>query len=72
MGNLFIGVIIMIAGTLVTVFYKPIADNMASGINSYKNVKKFGLITIAVGFVVAISLHTLFLNMLVQLIFKRG
>jgi len=71
MGWLFVGIIIIAFGACVALFYKPIADNLAGGINSYQNVKKFGIITIAVGFVVAISLHTLFLNIFVNLLFKR-
>jgi len=71
MGWLFVGIIIMAFGGCIAAFYKPIADNLASGINSYQNVKKFGIITIAVGFVVAVSLHTLFLNIFVNLFFNR-
>ena len=72
MGWLFVGILIMIGGALVALFYKPIADNLASGVNSYQNVKKFGIITIIVGFLVAVSLHTLFLNFFISLFFQRG
>ena len=68
-GWLFIGILIMIFGGGVTLFYKQVADNLASGISSYQNVKKFGIITLAVGFLVATSLHTLILNWIISLIF---
>jgi len=70
-GNLFVGLLILIAGTLVTVFHQKIGDNFASGVSSYKNIKLFGLAAVGLGFIVALSVHTLFLNVFVSLFFRR-
>ena len=68
-GWFFLGVVILIAGTCITVFYQQISDNMASGVASYERMKLIGLITAAVGFVVMSNLHTLVLSFVVQLVF---
>lgn len=70
-GWFILGVFIFVAGTLITVKYQTIADNLAGGVSSYNKVKLFGLITAVVGFVVMANLHTLILSLLVKIIFKR-
>ncbi len=69
-GWFFLGVLILIAGTLVTVNYQRIADNMASGPSSYERVKLVGIITSAVGFIVMSNLHTLILSFFVSIVFS--
>ncbi|MBR2864372.1 hypothetical protein IKE88_02395 [Candidatus Saccharibacteria bacterium] len=69
-GWFFVGVLILIAGTLVTVFYQKISDNMASGISSYERVKLIGVITAIVGFTIMANLHTLILSFLVDIVFS--
>jgi len=64
------GLVIAGAGGLIVVFYQKIADNLASGVSSYDRVKLFGVITIVVGLIVAMNLHTLILTLLVN--FIRG
>ena len=71
-GWVIFGLMIAGAGTAVVVYYRQIADNMASGINSYDKVKLFGIIAIVVGLLVMANLHTLILTLLVQIIFKRN
>ena len=66
-----LGLFIFIAGTLITVKFQTIADNLAGGISSYGKVKLFGIITAGVGFLVMANLHTLVLSLLVKLIFKK-
>lgn len=70
-GWLFAGLLIVAAGAAMVYFYKPISDNFAHGINSYDRVKLFGIIAIIVGLLVMTNLHTLLLNALVNLIFRR-
>ena len=65
------GVILLIAGILITVFYQPIADNAANGVTSYQKIKLAGIITSVLGIVVMANLHTAILTLLVNLIFKR-
>ena len=69
-GWFFLGVLILIAGTLITVFYQQIANNMASGISSYQRVKLVGIITAIVGFLVMANLHTLILSFFVDIVFS--
>lgn len=65
------GLVIALAGGLIVLFYKQIADNMASGVASYGRVKLFGIVTIVIGLVVTANLHTLILGWLVNLVFNR-
>ena len=69
-GWFMIGVLILIAGTCVTVFYQKIADNMASGPSSYERIKLVGMIVAGVGFLVMANLHTLILSLFVNLVFN--
>ena len=64
------GLVIAGAGGLIVVFYQKIADFLANGVSSYDHVKLFGVITIIVGLLVAMNLHTLILTLLVN--FIRG
>ena len=66
---LFGGLLIALAGGLIVIFYKPIADNLVSGVSSYDKVKLFGVITIVVGLICTANLHTLILSWLVNLMF---
>ena len=70
-GWLILGAIILIGGTLITVKYQSISDNIASGAASYERVKLFGIITALVGLVIMTNLHTLLLSLFVNLVFKR-
>ena len=69
-GWVFGGLLIAAAGGLIVINYQRIADNLVSGVSSYDKVKLFGIITIAVGLIVAMNLHTLILTILVN--FIRG
>ncbi len=64
------GVVIALAGGLIVIFYQKIADFLANGVSSYDHVKLFGIITIIVGLLIAMNLHTLILTLLVN--FIRG
>ena len=63
-----IGLLIAAAGGAVVYFHQPIANNLASGVRSYDKVKLFGVITIAVGLLIAANLHTLILTIIVNII----
>ena len=62
------GLAIAAAGTAIVFFHRQIADNMASGVSSYDKVKLFGVITIVVGLLTAMNLHTFILTLIVNLI----
>ena len=70
-GWMFGGLLIALIGGLVVLFYKQIADNMASGVASYGRVKLFGIITVVVGLLITANLHTLILSFFVNIIFKH-
>ncbi|MBR3324207.1 hypothetical protein IKG24_01555 [Candidatus Saccharibacteria bacterium] len=62
------GLLIAAAGGAIVFFHRQISENLASGVSSYEKVKLFGVITIVVGLLVAMNLHTLILGLLVHLI----
>ena len=70
-GWLFGGLAIALAGGLIVIFYKQIADNLANGVSSYDHVKLFGIITIVIGLLCTANLHTFILGWLVNLMFNR-
>ena len=70
-GWFFAGVLILAAGTAITVFYQKIADNLAGGVSSYNKIKLIGIIIAGVGFLIMANLHTLVLSLFVNLVFKR-
>ena len=70
-GWFFAGILILAAGTAITVFYQKIADNIANGVSSYEKVKLAGIITAIVGFLIMANLHTLILSLFVNLVFNR-
>ena len=70
-GWFILGLMIMIGGTLTVVFYRQIAENMASGVSSYDKVKLFGGIAIGLGLIIMMNIHTFLLTLFVNLVFKR-
>ena len=65
------GLVITLAGGLIVIFYKQIADNLVNGVSSYDKVKLFGVITVIVGLIVTANLHTFLLSLIVNLLFGR-
>ncbi len=71
LGWMFGGLLIALAGGMIVVFYRQIAENLANGVSSYDHVKLFGVITLIVGLLVTANLHTLILTIIVNLLFGR-
>lgn len=65
------GIVIAIAGGLIVVFYRQIAENLANGVSSYDHVKLFGIITVIVGLLVTANLHIFLLTLIVNLMFGK-
>lgn len=65
------GLAIALAGGLIVVFYKQIADSLVNGVSSYEHVKLFGIITIVVGLLITANLHIFVLEFIVSLFFKK-
>lgn len=70
-GWMFGGLAIALAGGLIVIFYKQIADNLVNGVSSYDKVKLFGVIAIIVGLICTANLHTFILGGIVNLLFNR-
>ena len=68
---LFGGLAIAVAGGLIVIFYKQIADNLVNGVSSYDKVKLTGVITAIVGLICMANLHTFILQFIVNLMFGR-
>lgn len=71
LGWMFGGLVIALAGGLIVIFYRQIAENLANGVSSYEHVKLFGIITVVVGLLVTANLHTFILGLIVKLLFGR-
>ena len=71
LGWMFGGLMIALAGGLIVIFYRQIAENLANGVSSYDHVKLFGVITVVVGLLVTANLHTFLLGLLVKLMFGK-
>ena len=71
LGWMFGGLAITLAGGLIVIFYRQIAEGLANGVSSYEKVKLFGIITIVVGLLVTANLHTFLLTFLVNLMFGK-
>jgi hypothetical protein len=69
-GWMFGGLVIALAGGLIVIFYKQIADGLAGGVSSYEKVKLFGIIAIVLGLLITSNLLPAILTWLVQLMFK--
>ncbi len=67
-----IGIIVLIIGCALTLYYRPIADTMGSGIASYDRYRLVGLIACGVGFLVMLNLHSLLLGWFFGMLFNRG
>lgn len=65
------GLAIALAGGLIVVFYRQIAENLANGVSSYEKVKLFGVIAVIVGLLVTANLHIFVLNLIVKLMFGK-
>lgn len=71
LGWLIGGLVVTLAGGLIVIFYKQIADNLVNGVSSYDKVKLFGVITIVVGLIMTANLHTFILGLIFKLLFGR-
>ena len=65
-----VGLLILGAGAVFTVYHQKIADNLAGGVSSYDRFKMWGLIACGIGFAVMLSLHSIILNLLIGVFFR--
>ena len=69
-GWMTVGLAITLAGALVVVFYRPIAENLANGVSSYEKVKLFGIIAVVIGLLTTSNLLLFVFNLLFGFLFK--
>ena len=71
-GTFFIGALILLLGAALVIWYRPIADNLGSGVSSYDRYRLIGLIACGVGFIVMLNLHSLLLGWFFGMFFGTG
>ena len=71
LGASLLGLIIMVIGALMVVFYQKIGNYISYGTGSYDKVKLWGLIACAIGFVLLANLHNALLSLLLSILGVR-
>lgn len=69
-GTFVIGLIIMLAGAIVTLFHRQIADFLGGGAVDYDRFKLAGVIACGVGLLVMLNLVSLILKFVLGGLFK--
>ena len=69
-GSFLLGLVILIAGGAMVLYYQKVADHLLTGV-SYSRTKFWGLIIMLLGFLIMSNLHTVLLEWFVSLIFRR-
>jgi len=57
-----VGFLIVVTGGLFMKYHQFVADNLGGGVGSYDKYKLAALVTVAVGLVAMLNLHTLILG----------
>ena len=68
-GTFMLGLLIMVAGAVLTLFYQKVADALGGGMADYEKYKLAGVIACAVGMLVAFNVVNLLLTFLVSMLF---
>ncbi|MBI3889339.1 hypothetical protein HY312_02060 [Candidatus Saccharibacteria bacterium] len=56
-----VGLMVVVVGGLFVKYHQWVADNFGGGVGSYDKYKLAALITVAVGLVAMLNIHTVFL-----------
>ncbi|NCU39068.1 hypothetical protein EOL96_08625 [Candidatus Saccharibacteria bacterium] len=64
-----IGILIVLLGAALTVWYRPIANAFGDGVSGYERYRLWGLIACGVGIIVTLNLHSLLLNWFFGMLF---
>ena len=67
-----VGLVIIALGAGLVIWYRPIADNLGSGVSSYDKYKLYGVVACVIGLVVMLNIHTVLLRMLFGAFFHRS
>jgi len=71
-GTFFVGILILLAGAGLTLWYRQIADNLGSGVSSYDRYRLAGLIACGLGLIVMLNLHTIVLGWIFSMFFGNA
>lgn len=70
-GWMFAGLLVMVAGALIVIYYQKVAESFLNGVTDYEKTKLIGIIVVIVGLILVTNLHTVLLTAFVNLLFKR-
>ena len=70
-GWFFGGIAILAAGAIIVKCHRAIAENLASGVQSYDKVKLFGVITCIMGMIFIANIHSTLLYFIFHLIMPQ-
>jgi hypothetical protein len=66
------GILVLLAGAALTIWYRQLADIFGSGVSSYERYRLYGLIACLLGIIVMLNLHTLLLQWFFGMLFSRS
>ena len=72
LGSFFIGLLILVTGVVFVRFHQLIADNLGGGVSNYERYKLYAFLTCALGLVVMVNLHVVFLTWFFGMIFGQN
>ena len=70
-GAVVFGLVILGMGGAMVLWHQQIGDNFARGMGSYEKIKLYGIIACAVGFLIMLNVHSLFLSLIANTLFGR-
>ena len=70
-GWMFAGLLVMVAGALIVIYYQKVAESFLNGVTDYEKTKLIGIIVVIVGLILVTNLHTVLLTAFINLLFKR-
>ena len=70
-GWMFAGLLVMVAGALIVIYYQKVAESFLNAVTDYEKTKLIGIIVVIVGLILVTNLHAVLLTAFVNLLFKR-
>ncbi len=64
-----LGIVILVVGGLIVMFYRPISDNLTGGVAGYEKTRLWGLIISGLGIIIMLNLHAMILEWIFGSIF---
>ena len=67
-----VGLVILLLGGALALWYRPIADNFGGGVGSYDRYRMIGLLACLLGIVVMVNLHSVVFYWFFSMLFGGG